>query len=143
MLYSEAGEYKLHVVSSHPAPPHPGLPKKLILTVNHVTPYTQLCGGPELTYVNRHNFVYPKEPPTEDDIKRFNDWKVAGDKRKWRISHVQQLQKAATKSRDDRIVSYLFILEQVYGDKELIEIPPAQEVKHLRRFNNLIMEDGV
>ena len=87
--------------------------------------------------------LYPKSPPSEDEIKRMDDWKIAGDKRTWRVHHVEQLQKPAVKSREDRVVSYLFILEHVFSGKELLEVPPAQEVKHLRRFNNLILEDEV
>lgn len=132
MLYSEKDErLRFYVVANNPQASQPGLPCRIILTVNHVSYWTD----------------YKVKVPTEEQIQRNDDWKISGDKRTWRTAHVQELMKPATKTSQPqaRIVSFLVILEQVIlnPEKEVETVTPDIAPLHLRRFGNLIMEDEI
>lgn len=133
MLYSEKGDYKLHVVANNPSPPIAGAPRKVILTVNHIE------------YYDATPYSYYQPAPSEEQVRRLGDWKIAGDKRTWRVSHVQQQMKPATKIPSAMVTSYLIILEQVVinPEKDLDDLPKVKSAYHLRKFNNLIVEEEV
>lgn len=134
MLYSQQGNLKLHVAANNPLPTPVGVPKRVALTVNHIEYYDSTPYG------------YYERSPTEDQIRKQGDWKIAGDKRDWRVNHVQQLQKPATKVDRAMVTSFLVIFEQVITDPEReVDLRPVVtgEPQHLRRFNNLILEDEV
>jgi hypothetical protein len=135
MLYSDAGNYKLHVVANNALPNQRGTPKRVALTVNHIE------------YYDFTPYAERELKPTEERIKRLNDWKITGDKRTWRVSHVQELLKPATRVDRASVTSYLVILEQVIinPEKDLAEAKVAgnKSVCFLRKFDNLITDEEV
>lgn len=133
MLYSDQGNFKLHVAANNALPHIPGAPKRVALTVNHIEYYDSTPYG---SY---------ERPPTEDQIRRSSDLRIAGDKRSWRVSHIQQQMKPFTKVPRAMVTSFFVILEQVIlnPEKEIESVTPELEPRHLRRFSNLIMEDEI
>ncbi len=130
MLYSDVGNIKLHVAAINPQVTPPGMPRRTILTVNHVTSWAD----------------YSARIPDEQSFSKYTDWRIVGDKRTWKPAFVQQIAKPTTKADPgQRLTSFLVILEQVITnpEKEVVAAPPGDEVKYLRRFSNLLLDDGV
>lgn len=128
MLYSDEANLKLHIVVKNPAPVIAGMPMRLLLSVNHVSHWERY-----------------EAQPSEILMLRYRDWRIAGDKRKWQMVSAQEIAKPALRAKVEgaRVTNFFVTLEQVITnpEKELDVVPHPCERGHLRRFNNLILDD--
>ena len=126
MLYTDERDLKLHIVANNPKVV-PGMHRRAMLTVNHSVSYNSY-------YI----------PPSEENILQCKIWKIAGDKRLWKVIHAEHLLKPVVKDAGMHCKSFFVILEQIVTNPEKDLVPESQGSRHhLRKFNNLIVEEEV